>query len=72
MCGASIPPPLGRKLEAAGDDREAGEEIGVEWAVRQCEDLLERGAPGVHFYTLNKSPAARMILTALRVRGFHG
>ena len=39
---------------------------GVEHAITQCRELLDRGAPGLHFYTLNKSHATRSILAALR------
>ena len=42
-------------------------QLGVAWATLQCSDLLRRGAPGVHFITLNRSPATRAILSALRV-----
>ena len=45
---------------------EAVTELGVAYATLQCADLLERGAPGIHFYTLNKSPATRAILSALK------
>jgi methylenetetrahydrofolate reductase (NADPH) len=41
-------------------------ELGTAYAALQCSDLLARGAPGIHFYTLNKSPATRAILAALR------
>jgi methylenetetrahydrofolate reductase (NADPH) len=54
-------------LEAEGD-KDRSLEIGVEWATAQCRELLARGSPGIHFYTLNTSPATRHILTALRAR----
>jgi methylenetetrahydrofolate reductase (NADPH) len=66
MCGASIPPELARELDERADDPEAVAELGVAYATLQCSDLLARGAPGVHFYTLNRSPATRAILAALR------
>jgi methylenetetrahydrofolate reductase (NADPH) len=66
LCGATIPPELGRELDERADDPEAVAELGVAYATLQCSDLLARGAPGVHFYTLNKSPATRAILAALR------
>ena len=66
MCGATIPTELERELEGRADDPEAVVELGVAYATLQCSDLLARGAPGIHFYTLNKSPATRAILAALR------
>jgi methylenetetrahydrofolate reductase (NADPH) len=66
MCGASIPEDLERQLNGRADDPEAVAELGVAYATLQCSDLLARGAPGVHFYTLNRSPATRAILAALR------
>jgi nucleoside-diphosphate-sugar epimerase len=45
---------------------EAARELGVAYATLQCADLLRRGAPGVHFYTLNRSTSTRAILAALR------
>jgi methylenetetrahydrofolate reductase (NADPH) len=66
MCGATIPDELGRQLEGRAEDPEAVAELGVAYATLQCSDLLARGAPGVHFYTLNRSPATRAILAALR------
>jgi methylenetetrahydrofolate reductase (NADPH) len=67
MCGASIPPALLEQLDARADDPEAVIELGVAHATLQCADLLRRGAPGVHFYTLNRSPATRAIVSALKI-----
>ncbi len=66
MCGASIPPLLLDELERLKGDDDAVLSLGVAYATAQCLELLERGAPGIHFYTLNKSAATRTILTALR------
>jgi methylenetetrahydrofolate reductase (NADPH) len=66
LCGATIPAELDRELNGRADDPEAVAELGVAYATLQCSDLLARGAPGIHFYTLNRSPATRAILAALR------
>jgi methylenetetrahydrofolate reductase (NADPH) len=66
MCGASIPDELTTQLDGRADDPEAVAELGVAYATLQCSDLLARGAPGIHFYTLNRSTATRAILAALR------
>jgi methylenetetrahydrofolate reductase (NADPH) len=66
MCGASIPPALAAAMRVRRGDPEAALELGVAYATLQCADLLRKGAPGVHFYTLNRSPATRAILAALR------
>jgi methylenetetrahydrofolate reductase (NADPH) len=66
MCGASMPDALMQKLEPAASDAEAVGEIGVQHAVDQCRELLANGAPGVHFYTLNRSKATVEILKRLR------
>jgi methylenetetrahydrofolate reductase (NADPH) len=66
MCGARIPEDLLGRLEAAGDNADLVRSIGVEHATLQCRDLIQRGAPGVHFYTLNRSRATRDILDRLR------
>jgi methylenetetrahydrofolate reductase (NADPH) len=66
MCGASIPPPLRAAMEVRRADPESARELGVAYATLQCADLLRRGAPGVHFYTLNRSTSTRAILAALR------
>ena len=66
MCGASIPEPLVQKLEPYQDDLKRTYYIGVEYAIQQCRDLLEKGAPGLHFYTLNKSRATVDIFSELK------
>src|SRR5438876_974832 len=66
LCEASIPAELERELNERAVDPEAVAELGVAYAALQCSDLLARGAPGIHFYTLNRSPATRAILAALR------
>ncbi|MEC8513304.1 MAG: methylenetetrahydrofolate reductase [NAD(P)H] [Planctomycetota bacterium] len=66
MCGASIPEELLDRLRPVQEDAGAVMATGIEWAITQCRDLLEAGAPGIHFYTLNKSHATRSILAALR------
>ncbi|GLV49314.1 methylenetetrahydrofolate reductase [Thermus sp. LT1-2-5] len=68
VCGASIPGPLLSKLERHQDDPKAILEIGVDHAARQVAELLQAGVEGVHFYTLNKSPATRMVLEQLGFR----
>ena len=65
MCGAKIPPALRSKLDALGTDDEAAMKFGIEYATRQCEELLRAGAPGLHFYTLNKAPATVQVLKNL-------
>jgi methylenetetrahydrofolate reductase (NADPH) len=67
MCGASIPDGLRRELHARGEDLEAVLDFGVAYATLQCSELLAAGAPGIHFYTLNRSPATRAILSALKL-----
>lgn len=66
MCGATIPESLMAELDRLKDNEDAVLSQGVAYATAQCFDLLQRGAPGIHFYTLNKSAATRTILTALR------
>lgn len=63
--GASIPPKLLRELEQRRDDGKAVEDLGVAYAALQATELLDRGSPGIHFYTLNRSPATRAIVSAL-------
>ena len=65
-CGAILPEDFERELAARQDDPDAVKDLGVAYATLQCTELLARGAPGIHFYTLNRSPATRAILAALR------
>jgi methylenetetrahydrofolate reductase (NADPH) len=67
MCGSAIPDPLREELHARGDEEEAVLDFGVAYATLQCAELLAAGAPGIHFYTLNRSPATRAILSALKL-----
>jgi methylenetetrahydrofolate reductase (NADPH) len=68
MCGAHIPAKLSAALRSRANDPEAAQQLGVAYATLQCAELLRRGAPGVHFYTLNRSQATRAILAALRAQ----
>ena len=63
--GARIPEALLAPLDARQHDADAVLQLGVAWSTLQCAELLAGGAPGIHFYTLNRSPATRAILTAL-------
>lgn len=65
MCGAAMPAELAGRLESAQDDAGAQFEIGVEYAIAQCRELIAAGVPGMHFYVLNKSQACERILDAL-------
>jgi methylenetetrahydrofolate reductase (NADPH) len=70
LCGATIPMRLRLELERRKDDPAAILELGVAHATLQAAELLRLGAPGIHFYTLNRSHASRMILTALKASGY--
>ena len=70
MCGCNIPPQLENRLYPVRDNNEDIARIGVEYATSQCEELLRNGAPGLHFYTLNKSTATREIFNALISQGY--
>jgi methylenetetrahydrofolate reductase (NADPH) len=67
MCKASIPDPLLAQLELRAEDADAALQFGVSYATLQCAELLARGAPGIHFYTQNRSSATRAILSALKL-----
>lgn len=66
LCDATIPARLEAAFEAAGGDPEREFELGIAYATQQCAELLIAGVPGIHFYALNKAPATRAVLGALR------
>jgi methylenetetrahydrofolate reductase (NADPH) len=66
MCGASIPADLRERLERVRDDPQVVLNVGIDHATAQCAELLRGGAPGIHFYTLNRSRATVEILEAIR------
>jgi methylenetetrahydrofolate reductase (NADPH) len=61
ICGATIPARLQKRLESVREDEDAVVKTGIDWATEQCSQLLEGGAPGIHFFTLNKSVASRAV-----------
>jgi methylenetetrahydrofolate reductase (NADPH) len=69
LCGAGLPPALLSELEARGGDDEAVTQFGIEYATRQCEELLREGAPGLHFYTLNKARSTTEVVKNLGLAG---
>jgi methylenetetrahydrofolate reductase (NADPH) len=70
MCGAKIPHRLLLQLEKHETDAAAVQQIGLDYAIRQCQDLLQFDVDGLHFYTLNRSKATVQIVQSLRAR--HG
>jgi methylenetetrahydrofolate reductase (NADH) len=66
LCDASIPPRLEEAFRAVDGDEQAEFELGVAYAAQQCAELLVAGAPGIHFYALNRAPATRAVLGALQ------
>jgi methylenetetrahydrofolate reductase (NADPH) len=66
LCDASIPRELSAAMDGLGGDPEAEMLLGVAYAAQQCEELLAHGAPGIHFYALNRAPGTRAVLSALR------
>jgi methylenetetrahydrofolate reductase (NADPH) len=67
LCGAQLPLPLLEKLEQYTADDEACAQFGVDYATRQCEELLRSGVPGLHFYTLNKARSTSQVVRNLRI-----
>ncbi len=70
MCGCAIPSDLEARLRDVRDNKEEVAKVGIEHATNQCMDLLRNGAPGLHFYTLNKSTATQEIFNAVLTGGY--
>ncbi len=68
LCGAKIPPPMLHNLEKIGDDDDAAMQFGIDYATRQCEELLRGGVAGLHIYTLNKAHPTTQVLKNLNLR----
>jgi len=69
-CGATIPFELAEELDRRRGDPQSVMQLGIAHATAQCTELLDKGAPGIHFYTLNRSTATREIYAALQSAGF--
>jgi methylenetetrahydrofolate reductase (NADPH) len=65
MCGAEVPKWVARRLESFGDDRESIREFGLDVVTGLCRRLVDGGAPGLHFYTLNGAQASKSICERL-------
>ena len=72
LCGAGLPSKLIAELERLGHDNEAVTRFGIEYATKQCEELLREGAPGLHFYTLNKSRSTTEVMKNLALTHLSG
>lgn len=69
LCGARMPAPLLEQLEKFGDNDAAATEYGIEYASQQCAELIQQGAPGIHFYTLNKAHSTTRVMNNLGLIG---
>jgi methylenetetrahydrofolate reductase (NADPH) len=67
LCAAKLPTDLVAALEACGESLEDQFRVGVEFATRQVQDLIDAGVPGVHFYVLNKSAATSQVLHGIKL-----
>ncbi|HEX2387268.1 MAG TPA: methylenetetrahydrofolate reductase, partial [Candidatus Binatia bacterium] len=65
LCGAKIPPTLERRLAEVDNDDDAAAKLGIDYATEQCSGLLAFGAPGLHFYSLNKARSVQAIFANL-------
>jgi methylenetetrahydrofolate reductase (NADPH) len=68
LSGAPLPSALSQRVTATSDPSEL-DQVGVEWSVKLTQELLQGGAPGVHFYTLNSSPSTQAVCSELGLRG---
>lgn len=65
LCGAKIPPRLQERLSRVENDDEEAVKLGIDYATEQCRELLDYGAPGLHFYSLNKARSVRAVFDNL-------
>ena len=65
MCGAEIPRWITQRMRAHGDDTDAVRKLGTDVVAALCRRLLDGGAPGLHFYTLNRAKATEAVLKQL-------
>jgi len=71
VCGARIPEAVHKELDRiAPEDKEAVQQFGIDYASRQCADLLENGVQGLHFYTMNRAKSVDNVLNNLRNQGY--
>jgi methylenetetrahydrofolate reductase (NADPH) len=68
MCGADIPRWMRKRLESYGDNREAVQSFGLDLVSNLCQRLLDGGAPGLHFYTMNQAAPTLAILENLQIK----
>jgi methylenetetrahydrofolate reductase (NADPH) len=67
LCGAKIPPDVQARLDAYADDPASCRQYGIELATRMCEDLIEAGVSGLHFYTLNRAGSTAAVMRNLNL-----
>jgi len=72
LCGADLPQPFVDELDKRGADDHEVQQFGIEYATRQCEELLREGAPGLHFYTLNKAHSTVQVVRSLNLASVSG
>ena len=69
LSGAKYPQALKDRIEPVKADKEKVATEGIDYAVLQCEELLRKGAPGIHFYVMNKSHTVQLVLERLKEKG---